>query len=59
MKRYLMLSLLTIVALGAVAQKKDFDFKIYGQVRADLFYNSRVNEESVDGLFYNYPKDYS
>ena len=54
-----MLSLLTIVALGAVAQKKDFDFNIYGQVRADLFYNSRVNEESVDGLFYNYPKDYS
>ena len=59
MKRYLMLSLLTIVALGAVAQKKDFDFKIFGLVRADLFYNSRVNEESVDGLFYNYPKDFS
>lgn len=59
MKRYLMLSLLTIVALGSVAQKKEFDFKIYGQVRADLFYNSRVNEESVDGLFYNYPKDHN
>lgn len=45
--------------MGAMAQKKGFEYKIYGQVRADLFYNSRANEESVDGLFYNYPKDYS
>lgn len=50
--------LLSVAALCATAQKKDFDFKIYGQIRADLFYNSRANEESVDGLFYNYPKDY-
>ena len=42
-----------------MAQKKGFEYKIYGQVRADLFYNSRANEESVDGLFYNYPKDYN
>ena len=46
-----------LVAVSAMAQKKDFDFKVYGQIRADLFYNSRANEESVDGLFYNYPKD--
>ena len=39
--------------------KKDFGFKFYGQVRADLFYNSRSNSETVDGLFYMYPKDHS
>lgn len=45
------------VATGAMAQKKDFDYKIYGQVRTDLFYNSRNSSETVDGLFYMYPKD--
>lgn len=41
----------------ASAQKKNFDYKFYGQIRADLFYNTRSNSESVDGLFYMYPKD--
>ncbi len=45
------------MALGIYAQKKDFSFKFYGQIRTDLFYNSRANEETVDGLFYMYPKD--
>lgn len=40
-----------------VAQKKGFDYKFYGQVRTDLFYNSRANSETVDGLFYMYPKN--
>lgn len=34
------------------------NFKFYGQIRGDLFYNTRANEETVDGLFYMYPKDY-
>ena len=51
------LSLLIVTSLSSSAQIKDFEYKIYGQVRADLFYNSRANEESVDGLFYSYPKD--
>ena len=42
-----------------VAQKKGFDYKFYGQVRTDLFYNSRANSETVDGLFYMYPKNIS
>ena len=42
-----------------MAQKKGFDYKFYGQVRTDLFYNSRANSETVDGLFYMYPKDIS
>ena len=45
------------VTAGAMAQKKDFSYKIYGQIRTDLFYNSRKNAETVDGLFYMYPKD--
>ena len=59
MKKIVLLALLATIGMGAMAQKKGFEYKIYGQVRADLFYNSRANEESVDGLFYNYPKDYS
>ncbi|MBQ7941991.1 MAG: hypothetical protein IJ328_06260 [Muribaculaceae bacterium] len=59
MKKTVLLILLSAVAVCGMAQKKDFDYKIYGQIRADLFYNSRANEESVDGLFYNYPKDYN
>lgn len=59
MKKYTLLLLLSLIMVSVSAQKKDFDFKLYGQIRADLFYNSRANEESVDGLFYNYPKDYS
>ena len=37
--------------------KKNFSYKFYGQVRGDLFYNSRANAEIVDGLFHLYPKD--
>lgn len=39
------------------AQRQNFSYKFYGQVRADLFYNSRANEETVDGLFFMFPKD--
>ena len=45
------------VSATAFAQKKGFDYKFYGQVRTDLFYNSRANSETVDGLFYMYPQD--
>lgn len=46
------------VCLTAQGQKKNFSYKFYGQVRGDLFYNSRANAETVDGLFYLYPKDH-
>ena len=35
---------------GVMAQKEGFGYKFYGQVRTDLFYNSRSNSETVDGL---------
>ena len=55
------LHLVAFMALPGLmmSQKKGFDYKFYGQVRTDLFYNSRANSETVDGLFYMYPKDIS
>ena len=51
------LALLVGVSGSVFAQKKRFDYKFYGQVRTDLFYNTRSNSETVDGLFYMYPLD--
>lgn len=57
MKKYILLLLCLITVSGSFAQTKDFKFKFYGQIRTDLYYNSRANQETVDGLFYMYPKD--
>lgn len=59
MKKRKLLVLAAAMALpcGLLAQKKGFDYKFYGQVRADMFYNSRTSSETVDGLFYMYPLD--
>lgn len=57
MKKYILLSLSLLIAAGSFAQKKNFSYKFYGQIRTDFYYNSRANEETVDGLFYMYPKD--
>lgn len=56
-KKFLLLAALVGMSAGAMAQKKGFSYKFYGQVRADLFYNTRTNSETVDGLFYMYPLD--
>ena len=58
----LIIAALTAMAVNANAAENNgdgFSFKLYGQVRADLFYNSRSNSETVDGLFYMYPRDHS
>ncbi len=55
-KRFVLMAAF-LAAAAVAAWGKDFAFRFYGQVRADLFYNSRANEETVDGLFYMYPKD--
>lgn len=57
MKKYILIFLCLITVSGSFAQIKDFKFKFYGQIRTDFYYNSRANEETVDGLFYMYPKD--
>ena len=60
MKKITLSLMAALVAVGGMAQinlGKDVSLKIYGHVRTDIFYNSRANVESVDGLFYSYPKD--
>ena len=56
-KRLLTFTLLTTtLLLTASAQKEGFDYKIYGQIRNDIYYNSRQNYESADGALLSYPK---
>ncbi len=50
-----MATLLCLSCLSIFAQDKKFKFKFYGQIRTDIFYNSRANQELIDGLFYMYP----
>lgn len=64
MKRELFSLLALVICVIAVnaqevqTDQNSFGFKFYGRIRADLFYNSRANNETVDGLFYMYPKDH-
>ena len=53
----LMAALVAVSGMAQIKLGKDVDLKIYGHVRTDIFYNSRANTESVDGLFYSFPKD--
>lgn len=57
MKKKLLLATCLLATMSSFAQKKDFKYKFYGQIRTDLYYNSRANKETVDGLFYMYPLD--
>lgn len=57
MKKSLLLLFILMSVMSSFAQTKDFSFKFYGRIRADLFYNSRANNELIDGMFYLYPKD--
>lgn len=61
MKKFLTATLVALTSASACfpAGAGEFSFKFYGRIRGDLFYNSRANEETVDGLFYMYPKDHS
>ena len=54
---FLMAALVAVSGMAQIKLGKDVNLKIYGHVRTDIFYNSRANTESVDGLFYSFPKD--
>ncbi len=56
MNRLILATLISLLGLGASAQSKDVTFDVYGRIRTDIFYNSRANVESADGLSYIYPK---
>ena len=53
----LMAALVAVSGMAQIKLGKDVSLKIYGHVRTDLYYNSRDNVQSVDGLFHSYPKD--
>ncbi len=53
------LFLLAIPFAAHAQQIKDFTYKIYGMVRNDYFFNSRQNEETVEGIFLMFPKDHA
>lgn len=56
-KRLFTFALFAMIALPTLwAQKEGFTYKIYGQVRTDFYFNSRQNNESVDGALLSYPK---
>jgi hypothetical protein len=55
MKKFILIIALFSITCRAYSQKKMFDYAFYGFVRGDLYFNSRQNIESVDGLFYLYP----
>ena len=59
MKRffYLTLLLLFFTTASEAQQIKDFTYKIYGMARTDYFFNSRQNEETVEGIFLMFPKN--
>lgn len=59
MKQSLLVGLLLSLALPLSAQKKNFSYSFYGQVRGDLYVDSRASQEIVDGLFFLYPKDHA
>lgn len=50
MRKYLFLFTFLLLSAKSFAQDKDFNYKFYGQIRTDFYYNSRANEETVDGL---------
>ncbi len=52
------MSALSLFAGAQEVKVGDVTMKAYGRIRADLFYNTRANNETVDGLFYMYPKDH-
>lgn len=56
MKKNILIILTALCSFIANSEENP-KFDIYGQIRTDLFYNSRENVESVDGLFYSYPKN--
>jgi hypothetical protein len=48
--------LLLFSSISILAEEPSTKVKFYGMVRTDFFYNSRKNQEALDGLYYVFPK---
>lgn len=56
MKQLLLWVILITLASFTLQAETPKPFTLYGFVRTDFFYNSRMNEEIMDGLFHVHPK---
>jgi len=56
MNKALILTILVGTSLIVTAQRPDVTMKFYGFVRNDFFYNSRANEEAIDGTLHLIPR---
>jgi len=54
MHKQLLIIFVTLTCLLQAANNRSYTF--YGFIRNDFFYNSRANEETLDGIFHFYPK---
>ena len=54
-RKYFVL-LFILMTTGLIAEESAVNFKLYGFVRNDIFYNSRQNVEAIDGAFHLFPK---
>ena len=54
MRQFLLCFLLLVTTTSIYGSERKYSF--YGFVRNDFFYNSRQNEESLDGIFHFFPK---
>lgn len=59
MKKILLLSLFFPVSILQFAARPDYQYEFYGFIRNDFYYNSRLNEEVIDGIFNLFPKPQS
>lgn len=56
MIRKLLIPVLIVVMAIPMAAQSAKKINVYGFVRSDFFYNSRLNEETIDGVFEFFPK---
>ncbi|MGL5959245.1 MAG: hypothetical protein ACRCY6_00655 [Bacteroidales bacterium] len=60
MKKKLITSvLILLLGVSTYAQKDSFEYKFYGFIRGEIFYDSRANIEAFDGAFTIFPLDVS
>jgi len=52
----LVLTLLFTCTIQLFALQPGVNYELYGFIRNDFYYNSRLNEEVIDGIFHLFPK---
>ena len=56
MKKLLFPLLICFFSVNLIAQKSDYQYELCGFIRNEFYYNSRLNEEVIDGIFNLFPK---